>query len=531
MMIRLSPALIALTVLAVIHAIDLNRSLDANDGHLVYAMDDTYIHMSIAKHFAQSGIWGITSDGFSSSSSSPLWTFLLSSIYFVFGINDLTPLALNIIFVAALLLLSNDVLIRHDTPLPLRIIILLLMVLFVPLRNNLLLGLEHTLHALLVLAFLAAVSMVLSDKSPLKTQKMGLLFALALLVGLVRYEGLLAVVVVCGLFALRGRWITGILLGLVAGIPLLIYGLIALSHDWYLLPNSILMKSENSSLPENYHLLELIRYIFGTLGAIVRSPFIFSAIVPPLFIYSVRLLREKRAFLLSPAGLFMAGFLLLVTLHARLVSSPAAFFRYQSYLLVLGLLAWGIGLAPLFTPRHGRLLLISAFTLIPAAVSAGFIIRQQPIVTATTNIYHQHWHLAHFLDAHYGGERIAIHDIGAMNFYADIRSVDLLGLGSIEVARLHLADTYDTQAIERLSSEQGVSIAVLNQGFLDDFGGMPSGWIVVETWYVPNSVVLGDDTVAFIALSEGDADELRLSLDEYSANLPAEVVRSPLFEE
>ncbi|MFX1392811.1 MAG: hypothetical protein ACFFAH_04470, partial [Promethearchaeota archaeon] len=45
-----------------------------NEGNLVYSLDDAYIHMAIAKHFSQKGVWGITDKEFSSTSSSILYT-------------------------------------------------------------------------------------------------------------------------------------------------------------------------------------------------------------------------------------------------------------------------------------------------------------------------------------------------------------------------------------------------------------------------------------------------------------------------
>lgn len=67
------------------------------DGHLIYVLDDAYIHMAIAKNFAEHGVWGITKYGFTSSTSSPLWTFLLAASYFLFGIRENIPFIFNII--------------------------------------------------------------------------------------------------------------------------------------------------------------------------------------------------------------------------------------------------------------------------------------------------------------------------------------------------------------------------------------------------------------------------------------------------
>ena len=43
-------------------------------GTFVYAQDDPYIHLALARTLAQSGVWGIRPDEFACASSSPLWT-------------------------------------------------------------------------------------------------------------------------------------------------------------------------------------------------------------------------------------------------------------------------------------------------------------------------------------------------------------------------------------------------------------------------------------------------------------------------
>ena len=90
--------IVSLSVLWLIVTILLKLSLEQNDGHLVYALDDPYIHMAIAKNFAKYGNWGVTKYEFSSSSSSLLWTLLLSFLFFIFGIDDRIPFILNVIF-------------------------------------------------------------------------------------------------------------------------------------------------------------------------------------------------------------------------------------------------------------------------------------------------------------------------------------------------------------------------------------------------------------------------------------------------
>ena len=52
-------------------------SLVKTHGHIVYAIDDGGIHLSLARNLGLHGTWGVVPHHFQSASSSPLWTVLL----------------------------------------------------------------------------------------------------------------------------------------------------------------------------------------------------------------------------------------------------------------------------------------------------------------------------------------------------------------------------------------------------------------------------------------------------------------------
>lgn len=106
--------------------------MKTNYNHFTYALDDAYIHMSIAKNFALHGVWGVTKYEFSSSASSLLWPLLLSAIYFVTGANDLIPVILNIILGTVTIIIVYYILKSFKIP-PIYNLMVLIGVIFLPL--------------------------------------------------------------------------------------------------------------------------------------------------------------------------------------------------------------------------------------------------------------------------------------------------------------------------------------------------------------------------------------------------------------
>ena len=75
---RAAAALVATAILWGAVAAILYLSLGQNDGKFIYAFDDAYIHLAIARNLGQHGVWGVTQYGFTSSVWSLLWPLLLS---------------------------------------------------------------------------------------------------------------------------------------------------------------------------------------------------------------------------------------------------------------------------------------------------------------------------------------------------------------------------------------------------------------------------------------------------------------------
>src|SRR5262249_52497480 len=100
---RYLPLALGLLVTALVVAATAVVSVHRGGGHFVYGLDDAYIHMTMARTFAQHGVWGIAPDRFASASSSPLWVLVLAAIDRVIGVHEITSFVLNILIAVLLL--------------------------------------------------------------------------------------------------------------------------------------------------------------------------------------------------------------------------------------------------------------------------------------------------------------------------------------------------------------------------------------------------------------------------------------------
>ena len=83
-------------LLLIVVAVRLQLLMAGTGGVLVYALDDAYIHLAMARNFAEHGSWGINPDGFANTTSSLLWTLLLS-LGPRMGLEVCTPLVVGVL--------------------------------------------------------------------------------------------------------------------------------------------------------------------------------------------------------------------------------------------------------------------------------------------------------------------------------------------------------------------------------------------------------------------------------------------------
>ncbi len=554
---------VPVALFAALLAIALARSLALTNGRLVYTLDDAYIHMAMAKHFASHGVWGVTPYEFSATSSSPLWTLLLAGIYAISGPSELVPVALNI--VAALLLLwaafrllaprAAGAQAVSDSRSTLPLIALLAIVLFTPLVPLVMSGQEHTLHLLAVVLFATAVARRWTDDSRTHGgtdggtdvgRARGLRAAVAVwrpalafwvlpfVLVAIRYESLFLLLPVCLAFAWRRRYREAVLIGAIGMAPVILLGIVQTSNGASFLPNPLLRKAglpfdDPARLASTLTGYRALRRLFvnphllaPALAALVwlaRRPEPSSASQSPALVS-----RE------SPGRMLLFVFLVALLLHLSF-AELGWFYRYEAYLVAFGIVALALAVADVESraPGPGNLATLRAIKhRAPAVVLALLTLVAMgdrgvrawiDAPRASANIFEQQYQMGLFLRERYAGAAVALNDIGAANFLADLRCIDVYGLADREVLSALRSKRYDVSAVDRIVRARKGRMAILYPNWIR----IPSSWERVGHWQIERNVVNGGDLVAFYAIDPAEAPALARNLRDFAPRLPGTV--------
>ena len=520
--------LIAIAVIfASVFSLTLMLIYSYDEGRFVYVLDDAYIHMAVAKHMAQNGVWGITREGFTSLSSSPLWTLLLSGMYRLAGPGELLPLAMNGIAALAVLGLFHALLLQIGLGSGQRFLLLAAFLFLTPLPAAVFTGQEHVLHIGLTLwlAWAAARALAPSREEEAPAAILGVCIP-AFLAAAVRYESAFLIAGAALLFFIKRKYKWGTLVAVSGTLPLMLYGSLSAALGWSWLPNSVLLKGH----PPDWHspasiaaslgytayrqLLSTPHLLFPVLGALLLL--IFAPARAPIF-------RSRAAVLASL-------FIMTTLLHLQ-YARTGWFYRYEAYLMGLAALALAAAMPDLravWRSLNSASKALSVALLVLAGLPLllrgyGALVS---VPAASRNIYEQQIQTASFLHLYYEGRTVAANDIGAINYFADLRCLDLWGLASRDVAALKLKGRYTTDAIASLAVSSGARIAVIYESWFHDYGGLPAAWIKEGSWKIQDNIVCGSDTISFYAVAPDEAEPLRTHLREFAPHLPGRVIQA-----
>ncbi len=553
-------------------------SIRQNEGHLVYALDDAYIHLAMVKNVVRHGVWGVTPYGWTSSSSSLLWSLVLCGATMLAGLNDATPLVLNLVFSTLLLGLVSrllregqdmagsartiriEILGRGDparvdrgltigTRLPTGQILetgaLLAFIFLTPLPALILNGMEHVLQVGIDLLFAcAAARLVAGEDRGLSSPVFRGLLAAAPFTTLVRYEGLFLLFAAGLLLACRRRWAQAAVVSIAGLLPVAVYALISTSGGWFWLPNPVMLKGDVAFMTIGKMFLVLCGYgIFRKMdmGAKITEYLFFLLVILMLVLFISRYDRLKGMW--EERQIFIALTGLTLWLHVQF-ANLGSFYRYEAYLVAFGVfLAARLGLdfihsgGPQIRIRLDRALLakhaaVSCLVLLavlPLTARGFFALRHA--ARATTNIYEQQYQMGLFLRQFYEGESVAVNDIGAINYLADIKCLDLIGLADIEVARMKKAHLFSQASLVALVKARATRIAIVYEDWFrfktpEGRQALPPAWVKVGEWTISHRVSSYEPTVAFYALAPGEEPVLRAHLTAFASRLPPTVRQS-----
>lgn len=495
------------------------------DNHFVYPLDDTYVHMAIAKNFSKYGVWGIDQYKFTSTSSSPLWTLILSITYFIFGVNDYSPLILNFIISLFVLYYLNRYAKLYNLNNYETFTLSVMAIFFIPLIVLTFLGLEHTLHCLLILLFINAFIQYDSNNTNVEgknSQFKKMLIMIPFLV-MTRYESLFPISAVILVTLYRKNFSNSLKIILITILSILIYGLISIKNGWYLFPNTLFLKS-NFSIPPQ---LDLYLITFkGLIKFLFKIKNLLLIVLPALFL----VILIKINFQIRRDA-FIYFFILILSLVFHLIFAKFGwFYRYETYLILMGMVLiffiskrYVIKINP-FKSRIYNFINKTLLNLLLILIIYNFIEREyfslRLLPQASKNIYQQQFQMAKFISKYFNNYTIALNDIGAVCYYADVRCIDLFGLANLDVLNAKRSKIYNTSFIEKLVNKENVKLAIIYDTWFQGKISPPESWIKIGEWKIYENVICGSDVVSFYIVDKFFFEDINKKFRSYSKNLP-----------
>lgn len=518
---RVLPIAVSMVWLAASTVAGVRAIMDRTGGRFIYALDDAYIHMSMAASLARHGIWGCTPDRFSAASSSPLWTAWLGVVYALSGVHDWTPLVLNLLTAIATLWVADAWLRQEGAGLLTRAATLGGLVLVVPLPAMMLFGMEHVLHVLITVAFAwQAVRVLSAPQGAAGGDGTGRLALLAALLAASRYEGLFLVLLVCIASALRGRWGRAIVIGLSALAPLIVLGLVSVASGSFFLPNSVLIKAGGQQASV---LGILFKPFAPDLEALADSLPLATLVAVGIALTAVGRFRARTLWAPSVLAPLLVVGMVLLHLHFEL-SSGFWVYRYDAYLLGAGLVGVAVALVAVLPDLAAAVVVAAMALAIGGPLSAAYPANEVESAEAT---FREHVRLAEFVRQTMPGDTVLVNDVGAMGYFSAAHMFDIYGLCDVTPVRLRRAGHYDAADVDAWTRPLGATAAIvqLSWGWVGQH--LPATWVKVAEL----DLLREGRLVGVFAMGDDDREVrfLRAAVDAYFRPLEPQGYRVRLF--
>jgi len=498
-------------------------------GEYVYPLDDTYIHLAVAKNAAFYNNWGVGHDEFVSSSSSPLYTFMISVLMRLFGDNALYPLLINILF-GNLIIIALYMFIKNKLWFFISIIFCVSPVL---LHVQILSGMEHTMHIFMILtAFMLFLKFADSE---FNDKKYGIAFlCVSALLCLSRYESMFFLTPIIVILLLNKRYSFALLTFTAGFLPIILFGIWSMSNGGFFFPNSLLMKGDIAII-KNGVISGILHYCNKLYINIIKEP-IFIAIITMILIIIIQdfILSKtydfKAFFNLIKKQFFVFIVLTTIVLHS-LFASFGWLFRYEAYLLALLYLTLILVINKnINIAKNFKIALFIIFILYVSNINARFKDAHNTISQAGKNIYDQQIQMSRFLKTYYNESKVMANDIGAITYYTDISLKDLIGLGSNDVVVLRMtvlrgkANDIKLQTI--LSEYKEYSVIIIYDSWFDiksDADRERLGLIKIGELWIRDNVVCGGNPVSFYTSDETMVEKFKDNMLKFKELVPKDV--------
>ena len=211
-------------------------------------------------------------------------------------------------------------------------------------------GMEHTWQILIDLMFLDLASLVLADGEPSEKAARARRWLpwVTVLLTSVRYEGLFLLAMVELLLCCRGRWQQGVILAVAGALPITVFGGYAMAKGWYFLPNSLMLKGHVPAVGS-----------WSGIGQMLTREYEIATANPGLVVIILAMAAalvgsvSRHGTVWNRAAVFLMLALGGMALHLEL-AVVGWFYRYEAYLVALGLVGIGVAVLDGIPRRAGR---------------------------------------------------------------------------------------------------------------------------------------------------------------------------------
>ncbi len=464
-----------------------------------FPLDDSYIHLSVARNLPETGAFTVDPSRTDFSSSSPLYSGVLALLFWITGPSLWWSLALGI-FGGILLFWYLHQSVPHT-------VWLWGMILLTPVPLLMMMGMEHIWHLLLAFVW---INHILDTKENYLDP---ILLMLTMALASIRYEGLFLIAAAALIWICRRKWKAALIL-LGAGIlPAMGVGLWSRLMGGSWLPLSLLVKGNKPVGPSN----NLLSWGESVLTQLYEHPYILIV----LSISSIVLWTSKNL----PKRLRQRAFMLQVSAWFHVLLASLGGYRYDAWIILLHLhllYQWLQSQEISPTWRHA---LAGFWLALPLLIRAAFFTVQYPVFVK--NIYQQSVQAASFI-LESGHTSVAMHDIGAASWISEAHITDLAMIGDEEVYRLYQAGELHASTVSGILEKREVSLIVIQPQWAGHL--LPEAWKPVGTWTIPDAIIVPFADVSFY-VRDSLSERVKQELAAYSKRLPAEVLESGPYQE